>query len=75
LENRAKKESWLGTENVYQLIQSFVYKGGLAQLRIEVYDFDGTSCVTTLDKFELKDETGGYMLLFIAKASAVTVES
>ena len=59
-----KKDSWLGNENVYQLIKSFASKGGGAQLRIEAYGFNGTSCVTTLDKFVLKDETDSYMLLF-----------
>ena len=63
-EQGERKESWLGNENVYQLIKSFIYRGGLAQLRIEAYGFNGTSCVTTFDKFHLKDETDCYMLLF-----------
>ena len=58
------KESWLGNENVHQLINSSAFQGKGAQLRIEAYDFNGASCVTTLDKFELKDETDSYMLLF-----------
>ena len=63
-EQGESKESWLGNENVYQLIKSFASKGGGAQLRIEGYAFNGSSCVTTLDKFVLMDETNKYRLQF-----------
>ena len=64
-EQGESKESWLGNENVHQLIKSFIFSmGGLGQLRIEAYAFNGTSCVTTLDEWGLKDETNCYMLVF-----------
>ena len=63
-EQGESKELWLGNENVYQLIKSFASKGGGAQLRIEGYAFNGSSCVTTLDEFVLLDETNKCRLQF-----------
>ena len=55
-------ESWLGNEKVYQLIKSF--EGGKAQLRVEGYLLNGTSCNVTSDDFMLENEAEDYMLRF-----------
>ena len=63
-EQGERKESWLGNENAFQLIKSFMYMGSFAKLRIEAYGVNGASCVTTLDEFHISDETDNYMFLF-----------
>ena len=71
-EQGESQESWLGNENVHQLIKSFTSKGGGgAQLRIEGYAFNGSSCVTRLDNFALLDETNKYKLKYTAGISTV----
>ena len=61
-EQGENKESWLGNENVYQLVKHF--KGAKAQLRLEGHLFDGRSCYFTSDDFRLESETGYYRLHF-----------
>ena len=61
-EQGENKESWLGNENVYQLVKNF--KGGKAQLRIEGHIFDGRSCYITSEDFRLESETDHYRLQF-----------
>ena len=71
-EQGERKESWLGNENVYQLIRSFMYKGSFAELRIEAHGINGTSCMTTLEEFHLMDETDNYIFLFNEGVSSHT---
>ena len=54
-------ESWLGNENVHQLEKTF---DGGAQLRVEGYIFNGTSCFISADNFRLEDESDKYRLRF-----------
>ena len=59
-EQGENSEFWLGNENVYQLVKNF--KGGNAQLRIEVNQFDGSSCSFYANDFRLENEADGYRL-------------
>ena len=61
-EQSDNKESWLGNENVYQLVKSF--EGSHAQLRVEGYLFNGISCNITSDGFKLESELDNYKLVF-----------
>ena len=52
-------ESWLGNENVHQLVKTF---NGGAKLRLEGYLRNGDSCVITAKRFKLEDEGMNYVI-------------